>query len=205
MWRITILLLASLVIVTVALLGFRGDISTRPPIRVFSDMVDQPKYQPQAASAFFADGRTQRMPVAGTVPWGRDAKAPDARFAVRDAQRFTLAKIPLAIDRPTLLEGRRLFGIYCAVCHGGAGEGNGITTRYNMNPPPSYHQQRLRDIADGEIYKTITEGKNTMGPYGNRLAPDQRWAIVAWVRVLQRAFQGTLDEVPDKVREELTR
>jgi len=205
MWRITILLLVSFVVVTVVLLGLRGDTSTRPPLTVFRDMVDQPKYQAQGASPFFADGRAQRMPPANAVPWGRNSLAPDTRFALADEQRFGMSAIPIPLDRAALVEGRRLYGVYCTVCHGGAGEGNGITTHYGMNPPPSYHQQRLREVPDGEIYRTITEGRNTMGPYGSRLTPDQRWMIVAWVRVLQRAFDATLDDVPESLREELKR
>jgi mono/diheme cytochrome c family protein len=203
--RISILSLAALVLVTVALLGFRGDTSTRPPIRLFPDMVDQPKYKPQEASLYFGDGRAQRLPVAGTVAWGRDAMIPDPTFAVSDQARFAMTANPLDLDRELLTEGQRLYGVYCAVCHGGAGEGNGITTAYGMTNPPSYHGDRLRQVPDGEIYKVITQGKGQMGPYAGKLEPDRRWAVVAYLRALQRAFTGTLADVPPEHRKELER
>ena len=205
LWRISLLSLAALVLVTVVLLGFRGDISTQPPVQYFPDMVDQPRYDAQEGSVYFADGRVQRTPVANTVAWGRDTNSPDPQFAVSDAARFVLKTNPLDLDRELLSEGQRLFGVYCAVCHGGAGEGNGITTEYGLTAPPSYHGDRLRGIPDGEVYQVITLGKGQMGPYVGKLQPDQRWAVVAYVRALQRAFAGTINEVPADRREELTR
>ena len=205
MWRISLLSLAALVLVTVVLLGFRGGISTQPPVQYFPDMVDQPRFDPQEGSVYFGDGRTQRLPVAGTVAWGRDAGSPDPQFAVSDGARFALRANPLDLDSERLTEGQHLVDVYCAVCHGGAGEGNGITTEYGLTNPPTYHADRLREIPDGEVYKVITLGKGQMGPYAGKLRPDQRWAVVAYVRALQRAFAGTLEDVPADQRKELTR
>jgi len=204
--RTATLCLLALVITVVAVLGFRGQPFREPPFRPFDDMVEQPRYNAQSESRFFADGRTQRTPPAGTVPWGKDARGPDARFAGADEPRFALEAIPVPIDRPLLLEGRRLFGVYCAVCHGGTGDGHGITTRLGMINPTSYHDERLRNMKAGEIYEVITKGKGQMGPYAGKLPrPEQRWAVVAWVRVLQRAFHATLDDVPEAARKELAK
>lgn len=195
---------AGLVIVTVAILGFRGQTSHRPPLWIFPDMQDQPKYKPQTPSAFFADGRADRPTPHGTVPWGRKASQPDDEFLISDQQRFAMKTIPLKLDRQLLQRGQRLYGIYCAVCHGGTGSGDGITTHslYGMNKPPSYHQDRLRQATDGYIYQVITEGKNTMGGYGGNIHPSDRWAIVAYVRALQRANNASIQDVPaDRLQE----
>jgi mono/diheme cytochrome c family protein len=74
-----------------------------------------------------------------------------------------------------------------------------------MVNPPSYHTDRVRDLPDGEIFKTITEGKGKMGPYGDRVRPDDRWAAVAYVRALQRAFDARIGDVPEERRKELDR
>lgn len=200
MIRMTTAIIVALVLVAFASLGWRGRRFTLPPIDFWHDMTDQPRYNAQEYSPFFADDRVQRRPPAGAVPWGYESWSPAPRFAVADATRFSLASLPIPIDRPLLTRGRLIFDRHCAVCHGRTGEGNGITTRYGMNPPPTYHSDRLREETDGYIYQVITEGRNTMGPYGGRIAPDDRWAIVAHVRVLQRAFHATLADVPESER-----
>jgi mono/diheme cytochrome c family protein len=200
---VTLSIVVGFAVVTVLILGVRGFRSPRPPLQPFSDMVDQPRYRPQSASAFFADGRAQRLPPVGAVAWGRDAREPDAAFLPRDDEYFGLAEIPVRVDRALLLEGQRLYNVYCRVCHGATGAGNGITTQYGMINPPAYHSQRLLDLTAGEIYKTITLGKGQMGPYGDRIRPADRWAIVAYVRALQRAHTATLEDVPPAQRQQL--
>jgi len=201
--RFALLSLSALVVTFVALLGFRGQTSREPPRQPFDDMVEQQKYKPQAESTLFADGRAQRTPPAGAVPWGRDARRPDPRFARSAASFYAEATIPVRVDRALLLEGQRIFGIYCALCHGRAGDGQGITTRYGMINPPSYHDERLKTMPAGEIFKVITEGKGQMGPYAGKIGVADRWAVVAYVRALQRAFDATLDDVPEAKRKEL--
>jgi mono/diheme cytochrome c family protein len=201
--RIVLLSLLALVLTVVALLGFRGQTSRRPPLQPWNDMTEQSKHKPQAENAFFADGRAQRSPPPATVPWGRDATKPDPRFAQAAADSYALEKIPVPIDRALLLKGRETFDLYCAVCHGRAGDGQGITTRFGMVNPPSYHDERLRKMPAGEILKVITEGKGQMGPYAGKIALADRWAVIAWVRALQRAWNATLDDVPEDRRKEL--
>ena len=119
----------------------------------------------------------------------------------RDEDLFRLQTMPVAIDRELLYRGQKLYNVFCVVCHGGTGVGDGITTQYAMNPPPSYHTDRLRQVADGEIFKVITQGKGQMGPYGDRIKRPDRWAIVAYVRALQRAHRGSADDVPAHIRQ----
>ena len=203
MIRIAIAILICIVVIAFAMLGWRGRRSSRPPIQLFNDMVQTPRYNPQSASPLFADGRAQRKPPRHAVPWGYDSHQPTRWFAVADQVRYRFKKLPLKLDRSLLLRGRKLFERNCAVCHGRSGAGNGITTQYGMNNPPSYHSDRLRNVTDGYIYQVISEGKATMGPYGDRIVPHDRWAIVAYVHVLQRAFGATLDDVPEAERQRL--
>jgi mono/diheme cytochrome c family protein len=178
----------------------------------------QPKYKPQAESRFFADGRTERPVPAGVVARGRSAAADpafgglDGHFA-RGYRGALLAPeatdwcrgFPdsVVVDRKLMARGQERYGIFCAPCHGALGDGNGITKLYGMGATPSYHQDRLRGMAEGEIFATITNGKNSMLGYGDRLAEADRWAVIAYVRALQRAQQGSLDDVPAAHRAEL--
>lgn len=202
---LVILVLATLAVGTFSLLGIRGCTFRDPPVRFWSGMVDQNRVNPQSTSTFYADGNAARVPPKGAVAYGRDAKAPDARFALDLNAAYAEAKIPVPVDEKLLDRGAEIFGITCALCHGAAGDGQGIITKYGMTPPPSFHQDRLRKLSDGEIFKTITLGKNTMGPYGGRIRPADRWAVVAWLRVLQRSQGATLEDVPADRRAELER
>lgn len=205
--------LAFLVVLLVSVMGLRGLRSPRPPIEVFPDMDRQAKYKPQAESRFFADGRADRPIPAGTVPFGRDARQADPAFLRADDFRYEgrLADgsfgrgfpAKLEVTREFIGRGQDRFQIYCAPCHGALGDGNGITKSYGMLTTPTYHDDRLRAMAEGEIFNTITHGKNTMLPYADKLAPDDRWAVVAYVRALQRAAHGSINDVPAELRGDL--
>jgi mono/diheme cytochrome c family protein len=201
--------LAFTVVLLISVMGFRGLRSTRPPVEVFPDMDRQGKYKPQAESRFFADGRADRPIPAGTVPRGRTVDA-DPAYLRADDFRYE-GKLPdgsfgrgfpagLEVTDRFIQRGKNRFEIYCAPCHGVLGDGNGITKSYGMLVTPSYHDDRLRALAEGEIFNTITHGKNTMFAYGDKLAPDDRWAVVAYVRALQRAHHGTINDVPVELR-----
>jgi mono/diheme cytochrome c family protein len=202
--------LAFVVVLLVSVMGFRGSPSTRPPLEVFPDMDHQAKYKPQATSTFFADGRADRPIPAGTVPFGRDSGHEDPAFLRADDFRYG-GKAPdgsfakgfpkdLEITRAFVERGQNRFQIYCSPCHGQLGDGNGITKSYGMLTVPSYHDDRLRNMPEGEIFNTITNGKNTMMPYADKLSPDDRWAVVAYVRALQRAARGSINDVPTEQR-----
>jgi mono/diheme cytochrome c family protein len=197
--------LAFAVVLLVSVMGFRGMTATRPPIEVWPDMDHQAKYKPQAESKFFADGRADRPIPAGAVPRGHSTvaeasflRADDAHYAGKNADGSFVRGFPasLEINHELLNRGQERYQIYCAPCHGSLGDGNGITKSYGMVATPTYHDDRLRGMAEGEIYNTITHGKNTMFPYADKLTPDDRWAVVAYVRALQRAAHATIDDVP---------
>ena len=196
-------------VLLVSVLGFRGTTFTAPPLDVFPEwafpgMKYQPKFRPQSASVFFADGRADRMPPAHTVARGM-LREDDQLYRGKDAAGAFAAGIPaaLTVDAKFIERGRDRFQIYCQPCHGALGDGNGITKKYGMGATPSYHDPRLRTMPDGEIFNTITNGKNTMMPYADKLAPEDRWAVVAYVRALQRAQQGTTADVTDAGKKSL--
>ena len=192
-----------LVVATISVLGPRGSKSTKPPLEIFPDMDRQPRLKPQAESAFFLDRRVDRPPVPGTVAKGTfiaDAYRASGR---RDGGFGSGIPVPVTYDLMEL--GREKYTIFCAVCHGETGDGNGITKSYRMTATPSYHDDRLRQMPEGEIYHTIAWGKNNMGPYGSKLTLEERWAVVAYLRALQRSQNATVDDVPADRRGELRR
>jgi len=198
--------LAFVAILALSVMGFRGMTSTRPPIEMFPDMDHQSKYKPQAESKFFADGRADRPIPAGAVPYGRSATKQEPAFLKADDFHYE-GKLPdgsygrgfpkdIDVTRTFVERGQGRYMIYCAPCHGSLGDGNGITKSYGMLVTPTYHDDRLRAMPEGELYHVITHGKNTMMSYADKLSPDDRWAVVAYVRALQRAAHGKLDDVP---------
>ncbi len=165
------------------------------------DMHDQPKLQPYEASSFFADGRASRPPVPGTVARGRldlDAHLHEGRVDGELAATF-----PMDIDRALLERGRERYAIYCTPCHGLVGDGDGMIVRRGFKRPESLHVDRLREAPPGYFFDVMTRGFGVMYPYADRVSVADRWAIAAWIRVLQRSHQGSLDDVPPGVREAL--
>lgn len=207
--RIAYFATALIVVLGLSIFGFRGQTFTKPPMDVFPEpmfpgMKYQPKYKPQGPSRFFADGRADRPLPEGVV--SRDMlRNDDALFAGKDASGAFIRGFPSAItvDLKLLQRGQERFTIYCAPCHGALGDGQGITKSYGMGATPTYHDDRLRQIAEGEIFNTITHGKVNMLSYADKLTPQDRWAVVAYVRALQRAQMGTLADVPANHRSEL--
>jgi mono/diheme cytochrome c family protein len=211
--RYAYLTLLFVVVAAVSVLGFRGSEFTKPPLEVFPDMDRQPKYEPQKPSAFFADGRADRPTPAGVVAFGRSYAAKDEKFLAADDHfyRGTAADGSFARGFPASVEvgaqllerGELKYTIYCAPCHGALGDGNGITKQYGMGATPTYHDDRLRKIPEGDLYHTITAGKGNMLSYADKLEPADRWAVVAYVRALQRAQTGTAADVAPAHKSEL--
>ena len=203
---------ALIVIGSIGVLGFRGQVSENRPWMLIPDMDFQPRYESQAESPFFADGRTNRTPPAGTVAFGGGdyysdsgrptinadyARLDDAYYRGKVGEQW-LAKSPEPITLALLERGQERYNVYCAVCHGATGRGNGITTQYGLKGVANYHDARLVTMADGEIYNTIANGKGTMMGYGAQIKPRDRWAIVAYLRALQRAQNAKLSDVPEQ-------
>lgn len=198
------------VVLVVSIFGFRGTIFTMPPMDVFPEwafpgMKRQPKLRPQSASTFFADGRSDRPPPPGVVRADLPLRNDDALYLGKNARGEFIRGFPAAVtvDQRSIEHGRERYTIYCAPCHGAVGDGNGITKQYGMGATPTFHDDRLRQIAEGEIYQTLTNGKGNMLPYNDKLTPQERWAVISYVRALQRAQMGTAADVPAAHKSEL--
>jgi mono/diheme cytochrome c family protein len=157
-------------------------------------MYDQAKYEPLEGSPLFADGRASRPLVDGTIPQG-GLERDDPRLAAKEGGRLK-ETFPMPVDAALLARGRERFDIYCGVCHGPTGAGDGMIVQRGFPSPPSFHDDRLRAAPPGHIVDVITNGYGTMYPYADRVSPEDRWAIAAYVRALQRSRNGTIAEVP---------
>jgi mono/diheme cytochrome c family protein len=197
----------------VSIAGFRGSASRRPPIEIFPDMDRQPKLRPQTAAGFFNNGMSSRLPVAGTIARSQPYQMGDQVVYPFEDTPVNSGRItgttnfvetnPLPITAELLKRGRERFQIYCQPCHGAGGDGKGITSKYGMVNIANFHDQRLVVMPDGEIFNTITHGKNLMGAYGPNVAVLDRWAIIGYVRVLQRSRLATTNDVPEQLRSAL--
>lgn len=181
--------------------GCAGLSTEKPPIEVFPDMKRQPKYKPQESSSFFSDGRTDQRPVPGTVAVGRLNE--DEGFHTGAAGGQYLGRNPLPITAETLTRGQERYDIYCAPCHDRTGSGRGLVGQKSMWLANSLHDPRIKSMVDGEIYQVIALGRRSMPGYRFQIEANDRWAIVAYVRALQRATSGTLGDVPADLRSEL--
>ncbi len=167
------------------------------------DMHVQPRYNPYDPSAFFADGRSERPPVAGTVARNDVVGGAEQVLATGMAGGKEVDAFPFPITRPVLDRGRERYNIFCTPCHGWTGDGDGMIVQRGFRPPPSYHSDRLRQASVGHFFSVITDGFGAMYPYGYRIRPRDRWAIIAYIRALQLARQGTIDDVPPAERTQL--
>ena len=162
------------------------------------DMHDQPKYIPLRPSDFFADGRSARPLVAGTVARGHldddrlfyTGQGPDGKPS---------NDFPAPVTKEMIERGQNRFNIYCTPCHGRVGNGDGMIVRRGYRKPPSYHIDRLRQVPNGYIFDVITNGFGAMQDYSAQVQPQDRWAIVAYIRALQLSQNAPLSDVPDDI------
>lgn len=148
-------------------------------------MDDQPKVLPQTASDFFYNGASMREPVPGTVPIG-GLKEDGAFFTGKGADGQFVATIPVPVDETLVERGRDRFHIYCQPCHDARGDGKGILFQRGNVPTASLHQEKILKYPDGRIFDVITNGTGLMSGYRWPIPPADRWAIVAYVRELER-------------------
>jgi hypothetical protein len=162
----------------------RGCTSSRPPIHLNPNMDVQPRYEPQAGSAFFYNGAEMRPPVAGTVARG-ELRGSGPYWTGKDAGGAFAIGIPMAVSDAVRARGAQRFDIYCAACHDKGGDGKGILFERGKVPTPSFHDDRLRTMPDGQIFDTITNGFGLMPSYRYPIPVADRWAIIVHLRELQ--------------------
>ena len=165
------------------------------------DMQDQPKYIPLRPSSFFADGRSERPLIDGTVARGH-LNADSAFYTGKTEGKFVEA-FPFPVTHEVLARGQERFNIYCSPCHGRMGDGNGMIVQRGYRHPPSYHIDRLRQIAHGYIFDVISNGFGAMPDYAAQVAPYDRWAIVAYIRVLQYSQHAPVADLTADQRAQL--
>ncbi len=183
------------VVAVVSIAGFRGDKSRKTPIEIFPDMDRQPKLHPQSHNQFFEDGLASRKPVQGSV--ARESNfSSDTYSSGKDGENFVNA-MPLEPSQKMLERGKQCYTIYCAPCHGAVGDGKGITTQYGMVAVANFHDKRLLDMPDGQIFHTIGYGKGLMLGYSAQISVEDRWAIVAYIRALQTARLGFPEDLSE--------
>ena len=160
------------------------------------DMANQPRQNPLSPSEFFADGRSERPAVENTV--ARGSLQDDSLSVPKESNAFPL---PLTVE--LLQRGEQRYGIYCTPCHGIQGDGLGMVAMRGMKHPPSYHQERLRNVPNGYLYDVITNGFGAMYGYAAQIPPRDRWAIVAYLRALQLSRNAPVGQLPAELREKL--
>ena len=205
----------AIVLVTVALIPLaliaraRAVTSSEPRVHLIFDMDNQAKFRAQASNPLFADGRAMRAPVDGTVRFGDGA--PSTALTTGRVGEEWVGVNPLPVALSVLRRGQERYDVFCAPCHGLSGYGNGpVAARADAlqegtwTPPSSFHTELVRGRPDGHLYNTIANGIRNMPAYGSQIPVEDRWAIVAYMRALQRSQNATVDDVPADVLEELT-
>lgn len=166
----------------------RGQISSKEPVHPNMNMDQQDRFEAQEKNPFFDDNRSMRQPVEGTVARGNLRENATYYKGVRENGSF-VEEAPVEITKAFILQGQNQYNIYCTPCHGAAGDGRGIIMegQFGYVPAPSFHIDRIRNMPDGEIYNIITNGIRNMPPYRHQVDVEDRWAIVTYIRALQRS------------------
>jgi mono/diheme cytochrome c family protein len=209
--RYFFLIYALIALLVVGIFGVRGQKFTKPPVRIFPDMDEQDKLKAQKPDPFFADGHGGRLPIAQTQPRGFNPEGertiggiPEYEFGGQTGYYYTghvgdyygigmpeELKLSAESAGELIRRGKERYGIYCAVCHGISGDGNGITAQYGVpvanNPNAKLNAISAETYPDGRLFEVITNGKGLMSGYGYNIPVRDRWAIVAYVHTLQAA------------------
>jgi mono/diheme cytochrome c family protein len=157
------------------------------------DMHDQPKYMPYRPAAFFADQRSARPRIEGTIP--RGYLHDDELLETGKVNGQLSAVFPFAIDNRVMRRGRERYDIFCSPCHGLTGDGNGMVVQRGYRRPPSLHTPQLRNHPPGFVFDVITMGFGAMPDYAGQIPAADRWAIVAYLKALQLSQNATAADV----------
>jgi hypothetical protein len=181
---------------------FRGTPSEKPPIHLNPNMDVQEKYLPFTKSHFFVNGSAMRMPIEGTVARGELRENTVYYFGKKDNGSF-VKNNPLEITISLLERGRQRFNIFCAPCHDQTGSGQGMVVKKGFLPPTSFHLDRIRVFSDGYYFDVISNGIRNMPSYKAQVPVNDRWAIVAYIRALQKSQNAALTDIPEEIRKEI--
>jgi len=184
--------------------------SDSPRIHLIQDMDSQPKYRAERANSFFADNRATRPAIDGTVAVG-DARDDDKFYQGKEGDAWTRTfPSQIALNEATMARGRERFGIYCTPCHGQNGAGDGMIAKRADSlaqgtwiPPTNVTQDYLKQMPVGELFNSISNGVRNMPGYAPQIKTEDRWAIIMYVRALQRSRSGNVNDVPPDARASL--
>jgi mono/diheme cytochrome c family protein len=193
--------ITGVILLAAALTGCANFPSRNEPIWVWPDMKAQEKYKAQAESPFFADRRASRRPVEGAIAVGHLKE--DAAYVTGVKDGNYVAQNPEPLTPALLAHGQERFNIYCAPCHDRTGSGRGVVAARATWVPGNLHDERIVGLVDGEIFHVITNGRRSMPGYRFQVSEADRWAIVGYVRALQRAYRGGIDDVPAALKDKL--
>lgn len=193
-----VILISLLAVLLISSGCYQGKPSKNEPIHIVPNMDHQEKYRPQAASNFFEDGATMRIPPAGTVARG-ELREDVKYYTGKDRTGEFIKSLPeqVILDLALLKRGRQRYNIFCSPCHGKVGDGKGIVSARGMVPPPTFHSDSLRAYPPGRVFDVITNGIRNMPPYKFQVPVQDRWAIVAFFKALQRSQNASLKDVPE--------
>lgn len=205
-WRGSLALMSALALTLLVSGCVRGLPSDDPPIHIVPNMDSQPKYKAQSASgylpgALLTSGGTMRPLVEGTVARGT-LKEDSVYYLGLAYDTITVKKSPVPLTLELLKRGQERFEIYCTPCHGRVGDAQSavVVRNVGMVPPPDFHQDRIRQLSDGDIYRVILNGVRTMPSYRHQVPVQDRWAIVSYLRALQRSQYASVADVPEDLR-----
>jgi mono/diheme cytochrome c family protein len=164
-------------------------------------MLAQQKATPYTASSVFADGIAMQHPPRGTI--AREEQLGPPALTLGEVAGADVRELPLAVTHELFLRGENRFGIFCAPCHGVLGDGRSeVAKNMSLRPPPSLHEPRIAALADGRLFSVVTYGYGLMPSYAWALPVRDRWAVVLYVRALERSQRAVLADLPPAVRRE---
>jgi mono/diheme cytochrome c family protein len=211
MMRYFLLIFLTMAAVVFGIAGLRGHLSRKPPILPIPDLNHQFKLRPEQPNGFFANGLSSQLPPPGTIPRSQPLQTVNGPIYPYENSPVNTGRItgttnfvetnPLPVTPALLRQGREQFDIYCTPCHGALGDGNGIMKKLGVMPAvANLHDRRIVEMTDGEIFNTVTHGKNLMAAYGPTVAVKDRWAIIAYLRALQLSWLGSTNDLPPNLQ-----
>lgn len=197
------ILLAGLVVLSIVISGCRGNRSEKPAIHLNPNMDIQSKITAQTKPI---------TPPQDTVPWGvnpddrADALAADpVYYRGQTTSGDWVSSVPVTVNAALLDRGQDRFNIYCAACHDRSGTGNGPVVQRGFTPPPKLSDPRVIAYRDGQIFDIISHGIRSMPGHDKQIPVEDRWAIVAYVRAIQKMNTATIQDVPESQRSAISK
>ena len=204
-------------IAVIGIAGFRGDQPRKPPLEIFADMDRQPKLRPQEPNPIFENGISSQLPVAGTIARSESTMVAGRAVYAYEDDAFNTGRVagktnfvdnlPIPVSASLLKRGQQRYNIYCAVCHGRLGDGIGVTSKYGIAGAANLHAEPFVKMPDGYLFHAISygaklqpDGTMRMPAYGGSIDVKDRWAIVAYMRALQRSRLSVMQDVPEPQR-----